>query len=130
MADVLARPHRAAGCDQLEESLRKLRGALVERGARATLSVADRVCRKLEEVTRRGGVLPAVAGGGVAALLAGRNPIWGVVKSAIAGMGPLMVGLVVVGIVLALVLGPVVLVLLLLGLIVLAVVAAVRAGTR
>ena len=130
MTEVLTRPRQAVGRDQLKASLRKLRGALIDRGARSTLSIVDRYCRKLEAVTKRGGVLPAVAGGGLAALLAGKNPLWGVVKGAIAGMGPVTVVLIVVGMVLALVLGPVVLVLLLLGLIVVAVVAAARAGAR
>jgi hypothetical protein len=116
--------------DQLTASLGRLWGALVDRGVRSTLSSVDRFSDKLEQVARRGGVLPAIAGGGLAALLAGRNPIWGVVKGAIAGTSPTTIALVVVGIVLALVLGPVFLILLLLGLVGVAVVVAVRSGAR
>jgi hypothetical protein len=116
--------------DQLTASLGKLWGALVDRGVRSTRSVVDRFIDSLDEVTRRGGVLPAVAGGGLAALLSGRNPIWGAVKGAIVGLSPTTIVLVVVGIVLALVLGPVFLILLLLGLVGVAVVVAVRSGPR
>jgi uncharacterized membrane protein YdbT with pleckstrin-like domain len=116
--------------DQLTASLGKLWGALVDRGVRSTRSVVDRFIDSLDEVTRRGGVLPAVAGGGLAALLSGRNPIWGAVKGAIVGSSPTTIVLVVVGIVLALVLGPVFLILLLLGLVGVAVVVAVRSGAR
>jgi hypothetical protein len=112
----------------LRSSLWKLGNALVDRGVRATLTAVDRLSEKLEDVTRRGGLLPGAAGGGVAALLAGRNPIWGAVKGAIKGTSTTTRVLVVLAIVLALVLGPVVLVLLLLALVVVAVVVAVRAG--
>jgi hypothetical protein len=127
MTEVVA-PHRQR--DQLTANLGKLLGALIDKGVRSALSTVDRFCDKLEEVTRRGGVLPAVAGGGLAALFAGRNPLWGALKGAIMGVSPTTVVLVVVGIVLALVLGPVFLVLLLLGLVGVAVVVAVRSGAR
>jgi hypothetical protein len=115
--------------DQLTASLQKLWGALVDRGLRSALTTVDRVSGKLEDVSRRGGILPSAAGGGVAALVAGRNPIWGAVKGAVAGTSTTTKVLVVVAVVLALVLGPVVLVLLLLTLIVVVVVAAIRSAT-
>lgn len=115
--------------DQLKASLRKLWGALVDRGLHSALTTVDRVSGQLEDVSRRGGMLPSAAGGGVAALVAGRNPVWGAVKGAVAGTSTTTKVLVVVAVVLALVLGPVVLVLLLITLIVVAVVAAARSAT-
>jgi hypothetical protein len=112
----------------LTSSLWKLGNALVDRGVRAALTGVDRLSEKFEDVTRRGGLLPAAAGGGLAAFVAGRNPVWGAVRGMITGTSTLTKVLVVLAIVLALVLGPVVLVLLLLTLIVVAVVVAVRSG--
>jgi hypothetical protein len=112
----------------LQASLWKLGNALLERGVRATLTAVDRLSERLEDVTRSGGPLPAAAGGGVAALVAGRNPIWGALKGVVKGTSTTTKVLVVLAVVLALVLGPVVLVLLLLALIVVAVVAAARTG--
>ena len=112
----------------LTSSLWKLGNALVDRGVRAALTGVDRLSEKFEDVTRRGGLLPAAAGGGMAAFVAGRNPIWGAVRGMIRGTSTTTKVLVVLAIVLALVLGPVVLVLLLLTLIVVAVVVAVRSG--
>lgn len=112
----------------LTSSLWKLGNALVDRGVRAALAGVDRLSEKFEDVTRRGGLLPAAAGGGLAAFVAGRNPVWGAVRGMITGTSATTKVLVVLAIVLALVLGPVVLVLLLLTLIVVAVVVAVRSG--
>ena len=112
----------------LKASLAELGQALVDRGARATLRAVDHVREKLEDVALDGGVLPGAAGGGVAAFLAGRNPLWGVVKGVISGTSTTTKVIVVLAIVLALVLGPVVLVLLLVALIVVGVVVALRSG--
>jgi hypothetical protein len=112
----------------LKSSLWKLGEVLLDRGVRGALTAVERLSEKLEDVTRRGGLLPAAAGGGMAAVVAGRNPIWGAVRGAIKGTSTATKVLVVLAIVLALVLGPVVLVLLLLTLIVVAIVVAVRSG--
>ena len=128
MNELLAGRASATRRSPLTASLWKLGNALVDRGIRGALTAVDRLSDKFEDVTRRGGLLPAAAGGGVAAIVAGRNPIWGAVKGAIKGTSTTTKVLVVLAIVVALVLGPVVLVLLLLTLIVVAVVVAVRSG--
>jgi hypothetical protein len=112
----------------LKSSLWNLGNALLDRGIRSALTAVERLSERFEDVTRRGGLLPSAAGGGVAAVVAGRNPIWGAVRGAVKGMSAATKVLVVLAIVLALVLGPVVLVLLLLTLIVVAIVVAVRSG--
>jgi hypothetical protein len=108
----------------LRTSLHRLWGALLD----TALDKVRGLSGQLEDVTRRGGVLPAAAGAGVAAVLSGRNPVWGVVKGAFAAMSTTTKVLVALAVVVALLLAPVVLVLLLLALLVVAVVAAVRSG--
>jgi uncharacterized membrane protein YdbT with pleckstrin-like domain len=126
--DTTGKEHPMGDHSPLRASLAKLGNALVERGMRAALSTVDRLSGKLEEVSRGGGLLPAAAAGGLGAVVAGRNPIWGAVKGAIRGASVTTRILLVVAVLLALVLGPVALVLLLLALVVVAVVVAIRAG--
>jgi hypothetical protein len=112
--------------DQLKGSLQKLLGALVDRGVTAALQTVDRLSERLEDVTSRGGVVIGATGGGLKAVVAGKNPVWGAVKGAIGGLSTKTKVLIVLALILGLLLGPVVLVVLLLALIVFAIVAAVR----
>jgi hypothetical protein len=113
---------------RLKDSLQRFLGALVDRGASAALKVVDRLSGKLEEVTAGGGVVAGAAGGGVKALVAGKNPVSGAVKGAVGGLSTKTKVLIVLAVVLGLLLGPVVLVLVLLALLVLAIVLAVRSS--
>src|ERR671910_360062 len=72
--------------------------------------------------------LPGAAGGGMRAARAGKNPVWGAVKGAVANLGTGTKVLIVLAAVLGLLLGPVVLVVTLVVLLVLAIVAAVRSA--
>jgi hypothetical protein len=103
-------------------------GALVEKGLNLALRGVDRLSGKLEDVGRGGGAVTGAATGGLKALAAKKNPVWGAVKGAIGGLSTKTKVLIVLSLVLALLLGPVILVLLLLALVVVAVVAAVRSG--
>jgi hypothetical protein len=121
----------AAGpVDQLKSSLRSLANVLIDRGAKAALGAVDRLSGELEGIASRGGALTGAAAGGLKAVAGGRNPVWGAVKGAIAGLSTRTKVLIVLALVLVLLLGPVVLVVLLLGLLVLAVVAALRSRRR
>ena len=99
---------------------------LVDRGAKAALGAVDRLSGKLEDITTRGGALTGAAAGGLKAVAAGKNPVWGAVKGAIGGLSTTTKVMIVFALVLGLLLGPVVLVLLLLALLVFVVVLAVR----
>ena len=112
--------------DQLTSSLRGLANVLIDRGAKAASGPVDRLSGKLEGIASSGGALTGAAAGGLKAVAGGRNPVWGAVKGAIAGLSTRTKVLIVLALVLALLLAPVVLVVLLLGLLVWAVVAAVR----
>ena len=112
--------------DRLKSSLQGLVGALVDRGAKAALGAVDRLSGKLEDITSRGGALTGAAAGGLKAVAAGKNPVWGAVKGAIGGLSTTTKVMIVLALVLGLLLGPVVLVLLLLALLVFVVVLAVR----
>ena len=116
--------------DQLKSSLRRLANELIDRGAKAASGAVDRLSGKLEGIAGRGGALIGAAAGGLKAVAGGRNPVWGAVKGAIGGLSTRTKVLIVLVLVLALLLGPVVLVVLLLGLLVWAVVAAVRSRER
>ena len=145
MTDVLAHPktsrqsaylaasprpiqHSAAAdpADQLTSSLRGLANVLIDRGAKAASGKVDRLSGKLEGIASRGGSLTGAAAGGLKAVAGGRNPVWGAVKGAFAGLSTRTKVLIVLALVLAVLLAPVVLVILLLGLLVWAVVAAAR----
>lgn len=116
----------AAPVDQLKSSLQRLVGVLADSGAKAALRTVDRLSGKLEDITSRDGALTGAAAGGLKAVAAGKNPVWGAVKGAIGGLNTKTKVLIVLAIVLGLLLGPIALVLLLLGLLVFAIVAAVR----
>jgi len=103
-------------------------GALMQKGLDVALQAVDRLSDKLEDVTSRGGALTGAAGGGLKALGAGKNPVWGAVKGAIGGLSTTTKVLIILSLILGLLLGPVVLLVLLLALMVLAVVAVVRAA--
>jgi len=107
-------------------SLRGLANVLIERGAKAASRAVHRLSGNLEGIASRGGALTGAAAGGLKAVAGGKNPIWGAVKGAIAGLSTRTKVLIVLALVLALLLGPVVLVVLLLGLLVWAIVAAAR----
>jgi hypothetical protein len=127
MTDVATRPTPAG--EELTRSLKKLLAGLAEVGLDAATRGVDRLSSRLEDVAAgKGGVAVGSVLGGLRAMVAGRNPVWGAVKGTIAGLSAKTKVLIVVGLVLGLLLGPVVLVLLLLALLVVVVVAAVRSG--
>jgi hypothetical protein len=90
----------------------------------------DRLSGKLEDFTSRGGVAAGAASGGLKAVMAGKDPKWGAVRGAVAGLSTRTKVLVVLSLVLALLLGPIALVLLLLALLVVAIAMAVRSAGR
>jgi hypothetical protein len=124
MTDIVESP----SVEQLKVSLRKLLGAMVDKGVGATVQGVQRLSDSLEDVARSGGPLTGAASGGVRAALAGRNPLWGAVKGAVANLSTGTKVLIVVAAVLGLLLGPVALVVTLVVLLVLAIVAAVRSA--
>jgi hypothetical protein len=103
-----------------------LASVLIDGGAKAASGAVDSLSVKLEGIASRGGALTGAAAGGLKAVAGGRNPVWGAVKGAIGGLSTGTKVLDRARPILALLLGPVVLVALLLGLLELAIVAAVR----
>jgi len=127
MTDVATRPTTAG--EELTRSLGKLLAGLAEVGLDAAARGVDRLSSRLEEVAAgSGGVAVGSALGGLRAMVAGRNPVWGAIKGTIASLSTRTKVLIVVALVLGLLLGPVLLVLLVLALLVVVVVAAVRSG--
>ena len=112
--------------DQLKSSLRRLANVLIDKGAKAVSGAVDRLSGKLEGIASGEGALTGAAAGGLKAVAAGRSPVWGAVKGAIAGLRTRTKVLIVLALVLASLLSPVALVVLLLGLLVWAIVAAAR----
>jgi hypothetical protein len=124
MTDIVDTP----SVQQLKVSLRKLLGAVVDKGVDATVQGVERLSDKLEDVAHSSGPLAGAAGGGARAALAGKNPVWGAVKGTVASLSTGTKVLIVLTAVLGLLLGPVVLVVALIALLVLAIVAAVRSA--
>ena len=124
MIDIVESP----SVEQLKFSLRKLLGAMVDKGVAATVRGVQRLSDTFEDVARSGGPLTGAAGGGMRAARAGKNPVWGAVKGPVANLGTGTKVLIVLAAVLGLLLGPVVLVVTLVVLLVLAIVAAVRSA--
>lgn len=122
------RPTQLPPGEELKRSLKKLLVGLVDVGLDAAARGVDRLSSRLEEVAGSGGVAVGSALGGLRAIVAGRNPVWGAVKGAISGLRARTKVLIVLALVLGLLLGPVVLVLLVLALLVFVVVAAVRSS--
>jgi hypothetical protein len=123
------RPVQSPPGAELTRSLKKLLAGLVEVGLDAAGRGVDRLSSRLEEVAGSGGVAVGSALGGLRAIVAGRNPVWGAVKGTIASLSTRTKVVIVLALVLGLLLGPVVLVLLVLALLVFVVVTAVRSST-
>jgi hypothetical protein len=124
MTDIVESPP----AEQLTVSLRKLLGAVVDKGIDTAVQGVEKLSDKLENMAQSGGPLAGAAGGGVRAALAGRNPLWGAVKGMVANLSTGTKVLITLAAVLGLLLGPVVLVVALVALLVLAIVAAVRSA--
>jgi hypothetical protein len=124
MTDIVESP----SVEQLKVSLRKLLGAVVDKGVDVAAQGVERLSDKLEDVAHSGGPLVGAAGGGVRAALAGKNPLWGAVKGAVVNLSTGTKLLIVLAVVLGLLLGPVVLVVALVAGLVLAITVAVRSA--
>ena len=127
---AVARPAEQTPMDELKASLRKLLATLLDRAFGLALEKVETLARSFDEIAARGGLPMHALLGGIGASLQGRNPIWGAIRGAIAGMSPEAKAALIVALVLALLLLPLTVVLLLLVLIAVAVWAAVRAGSQ
>lgn len=119
-------PSEGPPTEQLKASLRRLLGALLERGFGIALESVERLAGTFDEIAARGGVKVGALWGGATAGLSGRNPVWGAVKGAFSALSTPARAALIIALVLALLLLPVTVVLLLLALIGLAIIAVVK----